>query len=278
MTTSSAISTPMSLLTKVIFWFVAANALAGALSLILFSNQTNNFFFWEIKPPINAALFGALYLSGALMVGWLTYRGRWEAARFLIPVLVSAGFFISLTTLIHLERFSQDLKLGYWLFIYIGAPILALMLHIHQERRGASWTITTPVTRATRAVAVITGVIVLAAGAVLFLSPASAIPYWPWATSPLMVRTFASWFGAFGIGLVWFMVERDWARLQNIANLMIAASALDLVMIFLHREDLSDNGASLGIYCFHLIAFGLIGVLMHWLQRTSVPVSTAQST
>ena len=90
----SAKDTPMVLFTKVIFWFIAVNALVGAMSLMLFPNRTDALFFWEITPPINAALFGALYLGGAATVAWVTYRGLWEPARFLVPILVSAGFFI----------------------------------------------------------------------------------------------------------------------------------------------------------------------------------------
>ena len=54
---------PLSLAARVTLWFVATNALIGATSLILFPTRTATLFFWEIAPPINAALFGALYLS-----------------------------------------------------------------------------------------------------------------------------------------------------------------------------------------------------------------------
>ena len=47
---------PMSPLMKVVFWFVAVNALVGAFSLIFFPSDTARLFFWEIKPSINAAL------------------------------------------------------------------------------------------------------------------------------------------------------------------------------------------------------------------------------
>jgi hypothetical protein len=104
---------PMSTLMKVVFWFVAANALVGACSLIFFPADTARLFFWEIKPPINAALFGALYLGGAAIVALVAYRGRWEQTRFLIPILVSAGALISVTTLLHLDRFSPGPRLGY---------------------------------------------------------------------------------------------------------------------------------------------------------------------
>ena len=137
---------PMSSFMKVAFWFVAANALVGAGSLIFFPADTARLFFWGITPPINAALFGALYLGGAAVVALVTYRGRWEPARFLVPILVSAGALITLTTLIHLDRFSPGPRLAAWLVVYVGAPLLALLFYVQHERSGANWAIYWPVT------------------------------------------------------------------------------------------------------------------------------------
>lgn len=260
-------NTRMSMFARLVFWYVAANALLGALILILFPSQTDTLFFWTIKPPINAALFGALYLGGAVTVAWVSYRGEWEPARFLIPVLVSAGFFISLTTLMHLDRFAPGIKLVYWLVIYIGAPLLALYFYVDQERRGANWTVAEPITPATRWIAIVTGAVVLLLGIVLLVAPDAALPYWPWPTTPLMIRIFASWFCAFGVGLIWFHFDRDWERVHYIAKLMVAAAVLDLLMVFVHRDDITLVGINLWVYCFHLTAFGLVGLLMHWLQR-----------
>lgn len=53
------------------------------------------------------------------------------------------------------------------------------------------------------------------------------------------------------------MFEQDWSRLQHVANLMIAAAGADLLVIFIHRGDLTSTGLSLWIYCFHLAVFGL---------------------
>ena len=258
---------PMSVFTKIVFWFVAINALAGAASLMLLPTRTGTLFFWEIKPPISAALFGALYLGGAVVVGLVTYRGLWEPARFLIPVLVSAGILISVTTFVHLDKFSPGFKLGYWLLIYIGAPLLAGFIYAQQERNGANWAVTNPVKPATRAIAVVTGALLLLIGVVILIWPELVVANWPWPTSPLMVRIFASWFSAFGVGLLWFLPERDWGRLQHVANLMIAAACLDLLMVFIHRQDLTAIDLNLWLYSFHLALFGLLGIVMHWLQR-----------
>lgn len=269
--------TPISLYAKLILWFVAVNALVGALSLILFPAQTDSLFFWEIKPPINAALFGALYLGGAATVSWVSYRGVWEQARFLVPILVTAGFFITLTTLLHLDRFTPGIKLVYWFVVYVGAPLLALYIYVDHERRAANWSIQHPVTPAARRLAVITGAVVLFFGMVLLIWPDVALNVWPWKVSPLMIRIFASWFNAFGVGLLWFHFDRDWTRLRLISYLMMAAAALDLIMIFVHQADWNAVGLNVAVYCFHLLAFGLVGLALQWLQRSvpSSPTGTA---
>jgi hypothetical protein len=259
---------PMSLLMKVVYWFVAINALAGAISLILFPGSTETLFFWMISPPITAALFGALYLGGAVVVSLVTYKGLWEPSRYLVPILVSAGVLISITTFLHIDRFTPGFRLFYWLAVYIVAPLLAIVFYIQHERGGANWEVVgQPVTPVTKAVAVTTGAVLVILGAICLIWPALVIAVWPWTISPLMVRIFTSWFSAFGFGLLWFLWEPDWTRLSHIASLMIAAAGLDLLMTFIHRNDLTSTGLSLWLFCFHLALFGLIGVFMHVWQR-----------
>jgi hypothetical protein len=258
---------PLSLAARVILWFVAVNALIGAASLLLFPSRTETLFFWEITPAINAALFGALYLSGAFVVGLVTARGLWEPARFLVPVLVTAGALISGVTLLHLDRFTPGARLVYWLLVYVGAPLLALWVYARHERPPANWSVVEPVRPLTRGVAVALGALLTVLGLAAIASPAPVVARWPWPTSPLMVRIFAAWFTAFGAGLLWFLVERDWRRIRLIPIMMAAASALDLVMLFIHRRDVTSTGLNLWLFVIHLALFGAVGLLMLAWQR-----------
>lgn len=259
-------NTPLSGWARLIYLFVAVNALAGAVILMFLPEQTGALFFWPVTPAINAGLFGALYLGGAAVVFWAAAHKLWEPSRFLVPILVTAGVGISAVTLLHLDSFAGGVRLVYWLVVYIGAPLLALLVYAHQERKGASWQVATPVRPLARWIATVTGAIVAIAGVFLTLSPQAAIPYWPWQTSPLMVRIFAAWFVAFGAGLLWFNVERDWRRLKQIPNLMIAASALDLLMVFLYRDQIARIDLTLWVYCAHLVMFGVAALAMHVIQ------------
>jgi hypothetical protein len=260
---------PLSLAARVTLWFVAINALIGATSLILFPTRTATLFFWEITPPINAALFGALYLSGAFVVSLVTARGLWEPARFLVPVLVTAGALISGVTVLHLDRFAPGVRLAYWLLVYVGAPLLALWIYMRHERPQANWQRTSGRCKpAVRDSGRGSGRAAAAAGAGWpSLFPAPVVARWPWPTTPLMTRIFAAWFAAFGAGLLWFWVERDWERIRLIPIMMMAASGLDLLVLFIHRGDVPQAGLSLWLFVFHLALFGLVGAWMVWGQR-----------
>lgn len=260
-----------------VYGLVAFNAFIGAFILLLLPESTETFFFWTIKPAINARLFGALYLGGAAAVSIAVWRKQWESSRFLVPILVVAGILISWATFLHLDLFAPGIRLTYWLLVYIGAPLLAVVIYVTQERRGATWAVVVPVRPLTRYIAVTMGGIVLIAGIAIILWPETAVASWPWPTGPLMVRVFAAWFGAFGAGLLWFHVERDWRRLHHIPNLMIAAAVLDLLVIFIHQNQMTGTTFSLWLYCGHLILFGLIGLLLHGLQYKYPAVSSKHS-
>ena len=259
-------NTELSWWARLIFWFVAINAFAGAFILMLLPGRTGSLFFWPIEPAINAALFGALYLGGAVVVSLAAWRKAWEPARFLVPILVTAGILISGVTLLHLDRFAAGVRLVYWLGVYVGAPLLALLIYLDQERRGANWQPAVPVHPLTRSIATVLGAILIVVALLIIFWPQPVVANWPWPNGALMVRIFAAWFGAFGAGLLWFQVERDWRHLVQIPNLMIAASGLDLLMVFFYRYQIPELSFNFWLYCGHLLAFGLLGLLMHGLQ------------
>jgi hypothetical protein len=253
--------------TRFVFWFVGLNALLGAAALLFFPRNTDSLFFWTITPPINAALFGALYLAGGITVIACARRGDWGTARVLIPILVSAGLLISAVTLLHLDRFATGLRLGYWRGVYLGAPLLALLVYWLQERRAAPRTAATPLMPATRRLAAMIGVALLGLGGLLLARPEPIAAAWPWPITILMVRIFAAWFSAFGIGLLWFLIEPDWERLVLLPNMLIATAGLDLVVILLYRNQIRADGLQFRLYIAHLLGLILVGAALHLVQQ-----------
>src|SRR5574341_1581105 len=108
----------LSNLLKGVFWFVVINSAGGALSLILFPTQTEKYFFWNITPPINAMLVGAMYLVAASAVAYAAIRGTWEMTRVIAVMGFTLSVILFIVTLVHVDRFVPGIKLYYWLFVY----------------------------------------------------------------------------------------------------------------------------------------------------------------
>ena len=257
---------PLLLITKLILSFVAINAWAGATALLGFPATLGPRFFWPIQPPINAALLGALYLSGATAVSYVVWRNRWESARVFIPVLTVAGLLISLITLWHRDKFDLTWRYHYWLVVYAEAPFLAIVLYWLQERRGTRWQVITPLKPQALYLATATGILLTGVGLGIILLPHPLLTLWPWSIAPLMLRIFAAWFTAFGVGLLWFPVEQDWERLRLLSTLMIGSAGADLVVLLLHRHDVTTTGPVPWIFAGHLLLFMLVGGALHLLH------------
>ncbi len=263
--------TLMSLPMKLVLWFVVANAYAGAISLILFPTTTQSTFFWQIAPPINARMFGVLYLAAGSVVLQAVLRGQWEPARYLIAMVPAFTGMMLLTTWLHLDRFDKGVKLYYWLLVYIVAPVAGIVFYLQHERGAANWqVISQPVAPATRGAALVSG-----AGAALFAMVAYIFPdliarSWPWAITPLMVRVFISWESAFAVSLLWFGIERDWRRVQPVAALLVASAALMLLIFFAHRDDVMLGSVTAYLFGASVLLIGLLGAFMYWRQRELV--------
>jgi hypothetical protein len=260
--------TPLSVPAKIFFGFVALNALLGAVSLLLIPYRTSTFFFWEISPQINAAILGGFYLGATLTIVQVLRRGSWESARFLTPVVCGIGSLLALTTLIHLEKFIPGVRLVYWLSVYLSLPPLAILFYILHERRGANWQIVgRPVRLATRLLATGTALIaaLFALGGFLIPGPFGAAA--PFPIAPLMMRVIASWAGSFVPGLLWFWREPDWERVAPLANLLLFVAVFDPLLVLVHRADFEPGATPYWAIMLQILASGLIGLGMHWLQR-----------
>lgn len=269
---------PMSLPMKLVFWFVILNAYAGAISLILFGENTRETFFWNVTPPINAGMFGALYLAAGSVVLYATLRGQWEPARYLTAMVPAFTGMMLLTTLLHLDAFDKGFELYYWFLVYIVAPVAGIIFYFQHERGGANWRVVSqPVAPVVRIVAVVTGVCAALFAVIAYIAPELIIEAWPWRISPLMVRVFISWLSAFTVSLLWFGVDRDWGRLQPIAALLVGSAALMLLLLLIHRNDLRSGEVSVWLFGAGIIFIGLLGAFMFWLQRRRALVGRTSS-
>ncbi|HEX2914417.1 MAG TPA: hypothetical protein VH186_26695 [Chloroflexia bacterium] len=258
----------MSLWLKLIFWFVIANAYAGAISLMVFPDNTENLFFWKITPPINSAMFGGLYLVAGTAVLMATLHGRWEKARYLFPMIFCFSGLLLLTTLLHTDKLIPGVRLTYWLAVYIVAFLAGIFFFWWHERRESNWQVVQqPIKLGTRLVALVAGTGIALYVLVSFVAPQVVIDQWPWPITPLMVRVFASWLSALGAGLLWFAVERDWGRVHNLVNLLSVVPVLTILLLLLYTRDLKPSQVNLLPVVIGLISLEICALFMQWWQR-----------
>ena len=253
---------------KFVFWFVVVNSSSGSLLLILFPTQTETLFFWNIIPPINAMLVGAMYLVAGVAVAYAAIRGTWESARLMLVMGFSLSAVLLAATLMHIDRFVPGVKLYYWLVVYFVFPVLVALLYWRYEKSGTNWQVTTQaINPITRLGALTVGAGMLIVATVGFFFPSLIVSIWPWKLSDLMVRVFLSWLTALAVSNLWILVEKEWTRVQPVAYMLIATPVVIAVMMVINRSDLT--GSTLGLWGFSvgLLLIGMTGVVMLWQQR-----------
>ena len=223
---------------KVLWGLMIFQATGVVIVLLLFPTQTELFFFWKISPPINAMLLGTLYTSTVIFGAQAVLRGRWETARYLVPMLTYSSIMLTIVTLVHIDKFIPGFKLNAWLASYILAPIALNWFYWRNQKDGGTWKITgQEVLPATRLLALTLGGLMLTLSLTALLWPGPFTALAPWPMSPLIVRAFASIWGAFSMGPLWFARERDWNRLYPIADMLTLMPVFWLLIIALYPHD-----------------------------------------
>ncbi|MEW5941711.1 MAG: hypothetical protein AB1750_18770 [Chloroflexota bacterium] len=259
---------PLSKFLKFVFWFVVVNSTLGALSLILFPTKTETFFFWKIAPPVNAMLVGTMYLVAGVAVGYAAVRGTWESARVIAAMGFSLSVLLLAATLIHVDRFVPGIKLDYWLFVYFIFPVLVALLYWRYEKGGANWqAVNREIKPLTRLTALTAGLGMAIFALVGFFFPSLIIPIWPWPLSELMVRVFVSWLTALSVSNLWFLVEKEWTRVQMVAYMLIATPLVVAGMMLVNRADLTGGPAAMTGFGVALALLACAGAFMLWNQR-----------
>lgn len=237
-------------------------------SLLLFPTQTELFFFWKISPPINALLLGMLYTSTVIFVGQALWRGRWETARYLVAMLSYSSIMLTIVTLVHLDKFIPGIKLIAWLASYILVPAALIWFFWQNQKAGGTWDVVgTPVRPVTRLVALTLGGLMLLLSLAALLFPDLFTGAAPWQMSPLIVRAFASIWGAFSMGPLWFAIEKDWERLHPTAGMLMLMPVFWLLVIALHPQDPSASASSALPLLSFLVIILLGGLSLRLLQR-----------
>jgi len=183
--------------------------LIAGIQLYVLTEHTDVYFAWTIALPLTAAFLGAGYWAAMIAA----YMSWWQPASVSLRLTgltsVAATGILGVATFIHLDKFhlnSPDLVTRFvtwvWIIVYVGAPFLFLWLWLTYGRSTDETMGAKPLPQWARWGYLLQAILLLPAGLLLFLAPASIIPLWAWKLTPLTARAISAWLIAYGVACV----------------------------------------------------------------------------
>jgi hypothetical protein len=237
------------------------------IQLFVFTEATDRFFAWTVKPFLTAAFLGAAYWA-SFMLELLASRERvWARMRIAVPAVLVFTTLTLIITLVHLDRFHLNApdaltRFATWAWIMVYAvvpPIMALLL-VHQLRQPGG----DPPRRKLipRGIAWVLGVqaaIMLILGIGLLIAPLTFAVVWPWMLTPLTGRAIGAWLLGLGIAVAQVIWENDFDRARPVAVSAIVFALLEFVALARYPADAIWD-VRLWVYLAFLVSMLVVGL------------------
>jgi hypothetical protein len=261
-------ASPVLPFTRAVFAIGVSLTAGTGIGLFAAPERTADFWAWEIKAPLSAAMFGAGYIGAALSLALALRAREWQRARVVAIVALALTSLALLATMLHLEEFAlgdgglPGAVAIIWLVVYLALPPLVLTAFVIQERVGGrrEYVPGVPALGATRLALGATGAVLAAIGIGLLTGWPWLAAQWPWPLPALPSAVAGAWICTFAAGLLWFAVrERDWARVRAgvaPAIVVVVLQAIAAVRFW----DRFDSDASAEAYAVILgVLFAVLG-------------------
>jgi hypothetical protein len=211
---------PVTTFTRVVFVLAALLAAIAGIQLYILTDNTDHYFAWTIAQPLSAAFLGAGYWTGTILLLFAARERAWASIRVAVAAVAAFVPFMTLATLLHLDRFhlaSPDLNARVaawaWMIVYAVVPFAVLAILIVQLRTpGGDPPKKASLPLGLRALVGANAVISLIVGLALFLIPQAVFPLWPWQLTPLTAQALGAGFFAVVSASAQFIRENSWGR------------------------------------------------------------------
>jgi hypothetical protein len=194
--------------------------LLGGTQLFIFSERTDDFFAWTIAAPLTAAVDGAFFYTGFILLFPASRARTWVEVRAVAFGVLIVAWTKLLATLLDLDLFHFDdpdflpaFAAWAWLGVYIVIPVgLAILIALQLRMQGADPPKGPSLPAVLKAGFGLISVVMLAIGALQLVAADTTIDIWPWPLTPLTSHALSAWFlgvGALAAMTVW---ENDLQR------------------------------------------------------------------
>src|SRR5881397_1503166 len=137
------LATPLATGLRWLLRVETAVVLLAGVPLFVGSQQTDQYFAWTIRPPLTAAVLGALYWSAVPFVFLSAREREWAYARMAVPGVLVFTTLGLIATVLHADRFHFTSPVFVaravawaWLAIYVLVPPITAILLVSQLRRA----------------------------------------------------------------------------------------------------------------------------------------------
>lgn len=267
-----------------LLYLAAGLVFVAGTQLFIFTEQTEVYFSWTIKPFMTAAFLGAGYWTSVLLEFLAARETVWARSRIaVIPVLTFTTLTL-IATLLHLDKFHFDATrfapitvaaTWAWLVVYGVVPPLMFGILIYQLRQpGTDEPRTRPMPNGLAAVLGVQGGIMLLLGVALFFAkeifPATfadannlqLLPFWSWVLTPLTARAAGAWLIGLGLTSAFAAYERDLARTRIMHLSALLFCTLQGVAMWRYVDNMTWDGRAWGyvFFLFTLLVANAYGV------------------
>lgn len=220
---------------RLLFAVGSVLVLLGATQLFFFSERTDEFFAWTIAAPVTAAVDGAFFFTGFVLLFPASRARTWaEVQPVSFAVLIVATVKLVATLLdtepFHFEGpdFLAQFAAWAWLVVYIVVPAALAALIVVQLRLPGSDPPPGPALPRPLAGALVgLAVAMVGIGALQLFAASTAADIWPWPLTPLTSHALSAWFLGVGVLAALTVRENDLLRSRFV---YVGAAVLGLLL------------------------------------------------
>lgn len=228
------------LATRVVAVVIVPFLVVAAFLLFAFPERTGELFAWAIAPPLCAYMLGSAYVGGIWFFVAVARTTRWHRVAPGFPAVVVFAGALLVATLLHLDRFSQNISFFTWVALYATTPFIVAVLWWLQRRSddGAPEPVDARVPRAVRGIMLAVGAASLVTGTILFVAPALVIPVWAWDLTPLTARVLGAVLSLPGVVAIGFVHDDRWSSFRILFQAQLVSLIAIVCSLIAGREAL----------------------------------------
>lgn len=241
-------------------------SVGAILTIAVAPANTRSNFAWNVQPLVMAAVFGAYYISAALVTLLPVFARRWEMIRVMILPTVLFTAAELLATLLHWSEFSVGTTaFTAWFLSYLLPPPILFGFYLWHERQARKLTSapsSEPLQPEVRQALLHWGSLAALLSILLFAIPQAFIAFAPWTMTPLSLRVFAGF--VFAAATLMLSMARENDRTRVLVGVPLLLLMFPAVSLQIARFPAEVNFANFGLFLVYgvmLVAF-VLGVYL----------------